>query len=55
MRESRSITTIGRKLQVSKRRFPDKVYDSYEELWEKEGYTEEFKEGPPPPKRPGER
>ncbi len=40
---------------VWKRRFPERVYDSYEELWENEGYTEEFKEGPPPPKRPGER
>ena len=39
---------------VWKRRFPNEVQESYEELWEKEGYTEEFKAGPPPPKRPGE-
>lgn len=40
---------------VWKRRFPGDVHDTYEELWEKEGYTEEFKAGPPPPKRPGEK
>ena len=39
---------------VWKRRFPNEVHESYEDLWEKEGYTEEFKAGPPPPRRPGE-
>tara|TARA_Y100000310_G_scaffold345003_1_gene461107 strand:- start:3156 stop:4016 length:861 start_codon:yes stop_codon:yes gene_type:complete len=40
---------------VWKRRFPEEVYDSYEKLWKGEGYTEEFKAAPPPPKRPGEK
>ena len=39
---------------VWKRRFPNQVYNSYEELWWKEGYTPDFKPGPPPPRRPGE-
>jgi len=39
---------------IWKRRFPNEVHDTYEDLWEGEGYTEEFKAGPPPPKRPGE-
>ena len=39
---------------IWERRFPNEVYDTYEELWNKEGYTEEFKPGPPPPLLPGE-
>ena len=32
--------------EVWKRRFPNKVYDSYEDLWDGEGYTMEWKPGP---------
>ena len=31
---------------VWKRRFPGKVYDSYEDLWDGEGYTKEWKPAP---------
>ena len=31
---------------VWKRRFPKKVYDTYEDLWDGEGYTTEWKPAP---------